>query len=597
MTTAARIEALRAQMRRAGLDAYLIPSTDPHQSEYTPNCWKRRAWLTGFTGSVGDAIVTPDQACQWADSRYYIQAEEELAGTGIAVQRQGEKDVPKPRKWLEKNLSKGGKLGLDPRLISLEGLEKLEKSVKKAGAELVLSDRNLVDEIWEDRPPRPAGQLSRHPVRYAGKPTPAKPEAVRATMKEQEASALVITRLDCLAWLFNLRGEDVEFTPVAVAYGLVLPDRATIFIDAGKAPRAAASSLGASVAIEPYEALGDHLRELARQKAKVWVDPAAANAWVGQALKGAELIRETSPIPAAKARKNKVEVEGARRAHERDGLALVRFLCWLEQAVGRQKVTELSAAAKIEGLRAESELYRGPSFRTISAVGGHGAIVHYAPTPETDRRLRRGAIYLLDSGGQYLDGTTDVTRTVLLGGEPPEGARDAFTRVLKGMIALARTRFPGETRGMQLDAFARRALWEVGLDYGHGTGHGVGSFLGVHESPPGVAPPKRPVKGDLDEGQILSNEPGYYREGRYGIRTENLILVVRDRELSKPKKPFFRFETLTLCPIDRRLIDPDLLDETERSWLDDYHAEVARRLTPHLPDREAAWLAEATRPL
>jgi Xaa-Pro aminopeptidase len=584
-------------MKRAGLDAYLVPSTDPHQSEYTPARWKRRQWITGFTGSVGDAVITLETACLWADSRYYIQAEAELEGSGITLQRQGEKDVPTLREWLGKNLQKGQTLGVDPRLVSLKGLDQLRESVKKASAKIKLTDRNLVDLIWDDQPPSPEAPVVRHPISFAGKSTPDKLKAIRAKLSKEEAEALVVTRLDNVAWLFNLRGQDVEFTPVALSYGLLTADRALLFIDPDKVPPAVARSLGSAVELRPYEALREELRALAAAKAKVWVDPDAANAWIGQALKSAELVRKTSPIPAIKARKNAVELLGARRAHLRDGLALVRFFCWLEGAVGHSKVTELDAAARIEGLRAEHDLYRGPSFRTISAFGSHGAIVHYAPTAETDRRLRPGGIYLLDSGGQYLDGTTDVTRTVLLGGEASTEQRDQFTRVLKGAIALARAKFPAGTMGMQLDAFARRSLWEAGLDYGHGTGHGVGSYLGVHESPPGVAPPKRMVKGGLEVGQILSDEPGYYRQGRYGFRTENLVLVVRDEELSRPKSPFLRFETLTLCPIDRRLIEPALLDEVELRWLNDYHDEVLRRLSPELSPKEADWLEAATQPL
>ena len=594
MSPAARVARLRAEMRRAKLDAYLVPSTDPHQSETTPARWQRRQWLTGFTGSVGDALVAAREAHLWIDSRYFIQAEQELAGSGITLQRQGRRGVPTLTKWIEDHLAEGQVLGVDPELVSLTALDDLRRSAARAGARVRLVERNLVDAVRGDVPPLPAEDVWRHPSRYAGRTTSDKLAAVRALMERERADALVETRLDSIAWLFNIRGGDVEHTPVAVAYGVVARDGAALYIDRAKVQHGVERSFGRAVSVRPYGAIAADLRDLAGKR--VWVDPGAASARIGQALKGAVLVRKPGPIQGLKARKNQVEIEGARRAHLRDAVALARFLCWLDEAVERERVTELSAAAGLEALRAEAPLSRGPSFRTISAVGSHGAIVHYTPSPGSDRVLRRGGIYLVDSGGQYLDGTTDVTRTVLLGGEATAEQREAFTRVLKGMIAFATVRFPAGTSGMQLDVLARRSLWEAGLDYGHGTGHGVGSFLGVHESPPGVAPRRMP-EVPLEAGHILSNEPGIYRKGRFGVRTENLMLVVRDGELSRRGDTFLRFETLTLCPIDRRLIDVSLLASHERRWLDAYHAEIARLVGPELSRREKIWLRAATRRL
>lgn len=598
MSIAARVMELRAKMRRAGLAAYVVPSTDPHQSEYTPAYWRRRQWLSGFTGSVGDLVITTTEAFLWVDSRYHLQAEEQVAGTPFTVQKLGLPGVRSLNDWLAGALEKGDVVGIDPQLVSLQGLEELERAVKRAGGAVKLVGRNLVDAIWgAERPEPPGSPIDVHPTRFAGETVASKLARVRELMAKEDAEALVVTSLDSVAWLYNIRGRDVDFNPVVVAYALVTPDRALLFVEEAKVPALVARALEPLVELRPYAALSDELGAFGKGRRRVWVDPATATAWVGRALKGAALHRAPSPIPALKARKNPTELRGARAAHLRDGVAMVRFLRWLEGAVKKTEVTELSAAAALEGFRAELEHYRGPSFTTISAYADHAAIVHYGPTPESDRRLRARGLYLIDSGGQYLDGTTDITRTVLLGGEATAEQRDRFTRVLKGHIALALARFPAGVTGQRLDALARAALWEAGLDYGHGTGHGVGSYLSVHEAPPGVAP-ARLLTAPLEEGHVLSNEPGVYLTGRWGIRTENLMVVTRDAALSRRRgQRFLRFETLTLCPIDTRLIEPGLLDDRERRWLDDYHATVARALTPLLDRADAAWLARATRRL
>jgi Xaa-Pro aminopeptidase len=601
VSIAVRVKALRAEMRRAGLAAYVVPSTDPHQSEYTPAYWQRRQWLSGFTGSVGDLAITRSEAFLWVDSRYHLQAEEQLAGTPFAVQKLGLPGVPSLYDWLAGALKKGDAVGIDPQLVSLHGLEELERAVARAGGTVKLVARNLVDAIWgAERPAPPSSPIDLHPTRFAGESAASKLARVRELMAKDGAEALVVTSLDSVAWLYNVRGRDVDYNPVVVASALVTPDQALLFVDEPKVPALVARALEPLVEVRPYGALGAELGALGKARRRVWVDPATATASIGRALKGAALHRAPSPIPALKARKNATELRGARAAHLRDGVAMVRFLHWLEDAVVEKTVTELSAAAALEGFRAELDRYRGPSFTTISATADHGAIVHYGPTPESDRRLRPRGLYLVDSGGQYLDGTTDITRTVLLGGAGAKATaeqRDRFTRVLKGHIRLALARFPAGVTGQRLDAFARAALWEAGLDYGHGTGHGVGSYLSVHEAPPGVAP-ARLLTAPLEEGHVLSNEPGVYLAGRWGIRTENLMVVVRDAALSrKGGQCFLRFETLTLCPIDARLIEPGLLEDRERRWLDDYHATVARALAPHLDRAAAAWLKRATRPL
>lgn len=592
-----RLTALRAEMKRAKLTTYIVPSTDPHQSEYTPAHCQRRQWISGFTGSVGDLVVTQSSAFLWTDSRYYLQAEDQLAGSTIELQRQGQLDVPTLNEWLGANLQKKDTVGIDPRLITLKGLDELRRAVSRSGATVKLVTKNLVDGIWgSERPRSPAGAVCHHAKRFAGTSRADKLAGVRARMKVAEASALVVTRLDCIAWLLNIRGSDVDFTPVVVAYALVTSDKAFLFVDEGKVSAALAKKLSPQVEVRPYEGIIDELKLLGRAKLRVWVDPASTSTWLTRALRGATLVRKPSPIPSVKSRKNATEIKGARAAHVRDGLALVRFFSWLSGALSKERVTEISASEKLEGIRAELEHYVGPSFNTISAYGAHGAIVHYAPSAETDSKLLKKGLYLIDTGGQYRDGTTDVTRTITLGDRPTKELRDQFTRVLKGHIALAMTRFPAGVSGQQLDVLARRSLWGAGLDYGHGTGHGVGSFLSVHESPPGVAP-ARLLTVPLEEGHILSNEPGYYRTGRYGMRIENLMVVVRDQALSRRSQTYLRFETLTLCPIDRRLIDVKLLTPEERRWLNQYHATVARTLMPELRGKDAKWLQRATKTL
>jgi Xaa-Pro aminopeptidase len=587
-----KLERLRRLMRRHRIQAYLVPSGDPHQSEYVPAFWKRRHFITGFSGSAGDAVITIDKAGLWTDSRYYLQAERELAASGFDLFRWGLPGVPSWKEWVAKELRAGHTLGLDPQLISHKGYTDLEKLFRDRGLGLKPIEENLVDEVWEERPAPPTGGVVIHPKKYAGESVRNKLVRLRRKMAEEKADVHVITQLDAVAWLFNVRGSDVEFNPVVIAYALITDRSAWLFIDRRKLRGKAKDVLSKEARIAGYEDFAAQLARLGARGSRVWVDDASASRWVVDRLRSAKLIFKPGPVPLFKAVKNKTEIEGARRAQLRDGAAMVGFLRWNEEAVPKGGVTELSAAKKLEEFRSRQPLYRGLGFETISSYGEHGAVVHYAVSAETDIPVEPKGIYLLDSGSQYWDATTDITRTVCLGG-PTEEHRDRFTRVLKGVIALSSISFPQGTMGPQLDILARRALWDAGLNYGHGTGHGIGAYLGVHEGPQSIAP-ARGFGIALEPGMILSIEPGFYKDGEFGVRTENLALVVKDEKRSTKTLAFYRFETLTLCPIDARLVKKELLTAEELSWLNDYHMRVREALTPLLDEADAAWLRSVT---
>ena len=586
-----KLNGLRRLMKRRRVQAYLVPSSDPHQSEYVPACWKRRQFMTGFTGSAGDAVVTLSKAGLWTDSRYYLQADRELEGSGFELFKWGQPGVPSWKEWLSRELRAGETLGLDPRLICHGDYNELEKLFADRGLKLKSIARNLVDEIWNQRPAPPRGNVVLHPNKYAGESVGSKLSRLRKRLAEEGAEAHVLTQLDSIAWLFNIRGSDVEFNPVVIAYAVITAKEARLFIDRDKVPGKTKGALSRDAVLGDYDDFQAQLGKLGEQKNRVWVDEASASRWVVDGLRGAKLIFKASPVPFSKAVKNEAEVEGARRAHVRDGAAMVKFLSWIGEAVPKGGISELSAAKKLEELRGRQPFYRGLSFETISSGGAHGAVVHYAVSPETDAPLEPKGLYLVDSGSQYADATTDITRTICLG-EPTDEQRDRFTRVLKGVIALSTAVFPEGTMGPQLDILARRALWDAGLNYGHGTGHGIGAYLGVHEGPQSIAP-ARGFLVPLRPGMILSIEPGFYKDGEFGVRTENLALVVRDEERSTGALPFYAFETLTLCPIDARLIKKELLTAEEVGWINDYHARVRDVLTPLLDEAEAAWLRRA----
>ena len=591
----ARLARLREAMREHGVAAYLVPSSDPHQSEYVPERWARREWVSGFTGSAGELAVGLTGGGLWTDGRYHLQARQQLRGTGIRLFPVGDKDVPDLEKHLAKTLPKGAAVGVDPAVLAMKRARRVARTLAPAGVVLKPIDENLVDAVRGPVPaPRARATVTPLPTRFSGESSASKLRRVRRAMRERAADALVVTTLDAIAWLFNVRGADVAYNPVVIAYAVVTPDEAILHVDRGKLDPAALAHLRRIARVEPYAGLRRTLRGLGRRKAAVWVDPETTSLMCARLLDGARPILAPSPIPRMKARKNEVELAGIRAAHRRDGAAMVRFLRWLERAVPAGGVTEMGAAAKLDGLRAEGERFRGLSFPTIAGYAEHGAIIHYKVDEASDSPLRPEGLFLVDSGGHYLDGTTDVTRTLLLGGRPTDTERDCYTRVLKGHIAIAAARFPAGTTGARLDTLARAALWQSGRDYAHGTGHGVGAYLNVHEGPQSIS--HRSTGVALEPGNIQSNEPGYYEPGAFGIRIENLVEVVRDEAVA-PAGDFLRFDTLTLCPIEKRLVEPALLSAAERGWLDAYHARVLDTLGPDLDRDERAWLEGACAPL
>ncbi len=585
----AHINELRSAMRDLGVDAYIVPSGDPHQNEYVPDCWQRRVYVSGFTGSAGDLAVTMDRAGLWTDSRYFLQAEDQLDGTGITLFRMGRADTPKLTEWLQQELGEGQTVGIDPMLFSRQSVTRMKKVL---GKKLVCLEENPVDRVWTARPPIPRSAAEIWPETYAGESVRGKLERVRQKMVSARADALVITTLDAVAWLFNIRGRDVPFNPVLISYAIVESDRATLFLHPEKRTTALEAHLSGLAEIREYDDFEKAVRSLAG--ARVLMDPATTGQWVADLIGASgRPVWEQNPVTSLKAVKNPTELEGFRRAHVRDGVAMVRFLCWLEAAVPKGGVTERSAADRLKAFRAEEDLFQGESFATISAFGPHGAIVHYDPAEAEETLLEPEGLYLIDSGAQYLDGTTDITRTVALGAVTA-AQRDRFTRVLRGHIDLALTPFPAGTTGNQLDTIARRPLWEAGLNYGHGTGHGVGAYLSVHEGPQAISY-YRGVGVALEPGMVVSNEPGYYEAGAYGIRIENLVYVAEDEVRSSAELPFLRLENLTLCPIDRRLVVADMLSTEELAYLNQYHETVRETLSPRLDAAQRAWLDEATR--
>jgi len=595
MNVRERIEALREQMRAKGLTAYVVPGTDPHQSEYLPDRWQRRAFISGFTGSAGDVLVTLDDAGLWTDGRYFLQAERELEGTGVRLFRGGMPGVPTLENHLAETMGRDDVVGIDPRVVSPRRARGFEDALATTGARFKPVSTNLVDRAWKGQPALPRTPLRVQSKRFAGETVASKLRRVRQEMVEVGVEAHVVAALDAVMWTTNLRGRDVDFNPVAIAYLVIERETATLFVDPVKVTPEVEKHLGKHVGVRPYEQTGAALRELAKAGKRVWIDGGTSSRWIADRLKGASLHVSASPITAMKARKNPTELEGMRAAHVRDGVAMVRFLRWLEAEVPSGDVTEITAAATLESIRAEGDHYQGLSFRTISGYADHGAIIHYSVNASTDVTLKPKGIYLVDSGAQYLDGTTDITRTLLLGGKATSAQRKQYTRVLMGHIELAMARFPAGVTGVRLDTFARMHLWKVGLDYRHGTGHGVGAHLNVHEGPQSISP--RPDGAPLEAGNVLSNEPGYYEDGSHGIRVENLVAVVVDEEFAQPNATWLRFETLTLCPIDVSLVDPRSLTDAHRKWLNAYHRRVKAELSPLLSAGDRKWLATKCKPL
>jgi Xaa-Pro aminopeptidase len=584
-----RLVALRQELARQGLDGFIVPRSDEHLGEYVPASAERLAWLTGFTGSAGLAVVLADKAAVFTDGRYVLQL---AAQTDADLwERRHITDEPPPG-WLAANAPTGAKIGYDPLLISEEGLARYTE----AGLAMQPVSHNPVDAVWSDRPPPPLAPAVPHPLEQAGRSATEKREQIAGLLREARHDAAVLSDPASVAWLLNIRGGDVPFTPFALGFALAHADGGTeLFMDPAKLPDATRAWLGNTVSVAGRDALGPALARLAGKRVRV--DASGSPVWFAQKLREAGAIVVAGPDPCLlpKACKNDVEQQGARNAHARDAVAVCRFLHFLAEAGPGRGETEMSAAAKLLALRQQVAGFRGESFPAISGAGEHGAIIHYRVTEESNRPIRPNEVYLIDSGAQFPDGTTDITRTVWTGpGEPPAAIRQQVTRVMKGHIAIATLVFPQGVGGAHLDAFARRALWQVGLDYDHGTGHGVGSYLSVHEGPVSLSRLARPVA--IAPGMILSNEPGYYLPGSHGIRLENLLLV-HETSLAAASKPFLNFETLTLAPFDRRLIDRAMLDAGELAWLDGYHARVLAEVGPHLDPPVREWLAMACAPL
>ncbi|HEY0043676.1 MAG TPA: aminopeptidase P family protein [Allosphingosinicella sp.] len=592
----ARLQALREQLKADRLDGFVVPLTDEHMSEYVGSYAQRLAWLTGFQGSAGSAAVLPEQAAIFTDGRYTIQVRDQVDGRHWSYQSVPETSVAD---WLKAHAPGGGRIGYDPWLHTRDFVERARQALAEKGAELVAVRRNPIDAVWADKPEPSKARLAVHGDKFAGKSSAAKRQDMADWLKGQGADAAVLSALDSIAWTFNVRGEDVEHTPVALSFALVNDDgTADLFVASEKLGDDVRQHLGNGVRIHERDAFEPYLRSLSGKT--VVADPERAVAAIFEALDGAgaKIVTRRDPAVLPKAVKNETEIAGHRAAQARDGAALTRFLHWISVEAPKGGVDELSAAAKLQQFRTECGDLRDTSFDTISGAGPNGAIVHYRVTEETNRPLEMDSLYLVDSGGQYPDGTTDVTRTVAIG-TPTAEMRDRFTRVLKGHIAIDSAIFPAGTRGSQLDTLARQYLWAAGVDYAHGTGHGVGSYLAVHEGPQRISPVGSGQSGGdepLQAGMFLSNEPGYYKTGAYGIRIENLILV-KPVEIEGAEKKMLGFETLTWAPIDRNLIAVEMLSPAERAWVDAYHARVLEVVGPQLEGAVKAWAEEVCAPL
>lgn len=591
-----RLAALREQLKADRLDGFVVPLTDEHMSEYVGEYAQRLAWLTGFEGSAGSAVVLPEEAAIFTDGRYTLQVRDQVDAAHWSYQSVPQTSIAE---YLSEHAPEGGRIGYDPWLHTRDWVEKATEALAAKGAELVAVRRNPIDAVWADRPEPSRARLVVQSDEYAGKSSAAKRQEMAEWLGEQKADGAVLAALDSIAWTFNVRGKDVSRTPVALAFALVQADgTADLFVAGEKIGDDVRQHLGNGVRLHERLDFEPHLKSLKGKT--IVVDPERSVAAIFEALEGAgaKIVTRRDPAVLPKAIKNEAEIAGHRAAQARDGAALVKFLHWIVTEAPKGGVDELKAVAKLEEFRAASGVLKDLSFDTISGAGPNGAIIHYRVNEATNRPLEMNSLYLVDSGGQYADGTTDVTRTLAIG-EPTPEMRDRFTRVLQGHIGIAAARFPAGTRGSQLDSFARRALWEAGVDYAHGTGHGVGSFLSVHEGPQRIAPVGSGQAGGdepLRAGMILSNEPGYYKTGAYGIRIENLVLVV-PVEVAGAEKEMLGFETLTFAPIARELIDVDMLSPAERAWTDAYHADVLRIVGPQLDGEVLDWLKAQCAPL
>ena len=589
--SADNLTALRDRLEELGVNAFLVPRGDEYLNEFVPSSAERLRWLTGFSGSAGMAIVGRKQSALFVDGRYTTQAAEQVDTESLDIRQ-----IPqnKPSEWLTETLKDGDTVAYDPNLHTVRQIRNLKKALDEKGIALKPVAPNPIDRLWQDRPSPPMGAAQLHLLKHAGKKAEDKISELQKELRENKVDAVLITSPESNAWLFNIRGRDVAHTPVVLCHAIVYANKKPeLFIHPDKLSAAMVNTLKKSVRLKTPEDLKANLKTLASRNSRVQLDIDRTPAFFHNLLQssGAELVEKTDPCALPRSIKNPVEIEGARAAHIRDGVAVTRFLSWIETATETDNIDEIAAATRLEELRAETGKLRDISFDSISGAAANGAIIHYRVTRDSVRKLKQGSLYLIDSGGQYLDGTTDITRTVAIG-RPTAAMVKHFTLVLKGHIAIDRAKFPVGTRGQDLDPLARVALWAEGLDYDHGTGHGVGSYLSVHEGPASISRLSSQV---LKPGMILSNEPGYYRVGKYGIRIENLILVVEVPTPRSGDRELLGFETLSLAPIDLNLVDKSLLSGEEKDWLNAYHREVRRKLSPHLKGEEKQWLKEATR--
>jgi len=587
-----RLSLLRAEMKRRGLAGFMVPRADAHQGEYVPPHDARLSWLTGFTGSAGTAIILRDEAAIFVDGRYTLQVRDEVDTsliTPLPVMEQS------PEDWIAGHLHKDDRLGYDAWLHTPEGVSRLQSACAKAGAALEACTDNPVDTVWADQPPPPKAPITPYPLEYAGETSASKRARIAEIVTKTPADASVLSMPDSIAWLLNIRGGDVAHSPLPLSFAILYADgRSDLFLDPDKISHGLAAHLGDQVTLLNPDRLGPALDALGKNAKRVLLDTSTVAAYIANRLTaaGAKIISGADPCALPKARKNPTEIAGTQKAHIRDGAALCSFLAWLDQAAASGGLDEITASDRLESFRRATGCLRDLSFPTISGAGPNGAIVHYRASAKSNRKLELGNLYLLDSGAQYLDGTTDVTRTIAIG-TPSTEQQDRFTRVLKGHIGLATIKFPKGVTGAHLDVLARAALWKAGLDYDHGTGHGVGCYLGVHEGPQSIS--RRPNNVALEPGMIVSNEPGYYKQGFFGIRIENLVLVTEPRIPEGGEREMMGFESLTLAPIDLRLVARDLMNDEEMAWLNAYHATVRETITPLVDAPTASWLAHATR--
>lgn len=584
-----RIVSLRQEMKKKNVDAFLIPSSDPHQSEYVAAHWQARKWISGFTGSAGIVVVTDNHAGLWTDSRYFLQAEDELTDSDLVLQKQKIPHAPEHLAWLKENLPAGSVVGCDGKLFSIDQIRNLEKSFEEKDIALDYN-QDLISPIWNERPPLPDNLIFEHQLKFAGKSRQKKLNEIRGIMKQKNANYHLVTTLDDIAWIFNIRSNDVECNPVSIAFAVVGLEQAFLFIDEVKIPGDLRKKFSEDhIQILPYTAIQSFLKNMSEED-MILIDPARTSIILFNDIQNAEVAFYKTISTPLKAIKNETEISHINNVMRKDAVALVRLFRWLENMLPQRSVPETEVAEKLDGFRNEQDFYHGESFAAIVGYNANGAIIHYHALPDKCAMIKNEGILLLDSGGQYTDGTTDITRTIAIG-KPSEEQKRNFTLVLKGHIDLAMVKFPYGTRGNQMEILARKALWDHGLNYSHGTGHGVGFFLNVHEGPQALGTGATAKAATVFEpGMLTSNEPGFYKTGEYGIRTENLVVVVEDQETDFGR--FLKFDTVTLFPIDLNLVEASLLDKKEIDWLNEYHQRVYEKVSPLLNEEEKSWLKE-----